>query len=83
MTYSDLEVEAARLSWRPIEDAPRNSKWVLVWWEEITDCALVAYRKPDGKWHCPVNNGYDEGRPFAGPTHWMPLPSAPTSEAKP
>lgn len=66
--------------WQPIETAPRGGKWLLVWWPQITDCALVAYRGPDG-WRSPVGSygGYLEGEQFGKPSHWMPLPDGPPS----
>jgi hypothetical protein len=65
--------------WQPIETAPTGGKWVLLWWPEITDCALVGYRMPLG-WHCPIGDGYDESDLRGiGPTHWMPLPPPPES----
>lgn len=70
-----------RRNWRPIESAPGGGRWVLVWWEQITDCALVAY-KVCGKWRCPLMNGYYEGAEAGSPTHWMPLPAGPTDDTE-
>jgi hypothetical protein len=62
--------------WRPIESAPANGKWVLVWWEEVTDMPIVAYfNNRSNLWH----EGFGDNSYGAEnqPTHWVPLLKGP------
>lgn len=70
-----LEIErlrAAATEWQPIETAPKSGKWVLLWWEYVTDAPFVGYCV-SGQWHAAP--GGEEW--LIGPTHWMPLPRPP------
>jgi len=61
------------MEWRPIETAPKNGDWVLIYQggQEVT---LAWYCDADGPshgvWFDQRDNGYS-------PTHWMPLPDPP------
>jgi Protein of unknown function (DUF551) len=65
--------------WQPIETAPTNGKWVLLWWLGVTDCPIVGYRGHKG-WCSPIGSweGYLEGKTVGSPTHWRPLPNPPS-----
>ena len=59
-----------RTKWQPIETAPKDGTPVLLWgpWGEV---GMWCYSHPIG-W----NDGYEAL--MHTPTHWMPLPEAPT-----
>lgn len=59
--------------WRPIESAPMNGKWILLWWPHVTDAPFVGFYT--SKWRAATNGDSWVG---PGPTHWMPLPTPPT-----
>ena len=92
MTWTELEREviraerqrcymlgvAAASQWRPIETAPKDGTVILAF--RALPCgpemSSVAWKHKEhafgnSGWHYPEWNG---------PTHWMPLPSAPTKE---
>ena len=67
--------------WQPIETAPKDGTKIDLWCSHVLHGAV---RAPDARYH--INNwviGDLEERlnPDWIPTHWMPLPAAPTSEA--
>lgn len=67
--------------WQPIETAPMNGTWVMIYCPGGIGVAVAAYMTLDiDWWH--IDNGKDE-YPVRGPapTHWMPLPDPPP-EAK-
>ncbi len=68
-----LSSAPAREQWQPIETAPKDRTEILAW---IPQCgALVLYWEnlsDDGRWSDGVSRFHRE------PTHWMPLPSAPS-----
>jgi hypothetical protein len=61
-------------SWQPIETAPKDEKDFLGW-----ECGSVAvyYRTADTPEDAAISSGT-----ACYPTHWMPLPDAPTSVTK-
>ena len=65
--------------WRPIETAPRNGKWVLLWWPNITDVPFTGYFS-DGKWRGAP--GGDTWSVEPCPTHWRPLPAPPVTKGE-
>lgn len=78
--------------WRPIETAPTRSydpeRWyaphserMLVFVEGFAQIATYHYNQPRGKNGKPKGKWQEGlcGRVLAQPTHWMPLPSPPTS----
>ena len=79
-TILALERENARLradaGWQPIETAPKHGKWVLLWWEYVTDVPFVGYCA-NSVWHSAPGG---DAWPVA-PTHWMPLPEPPKGTA--
>jgi len=65
--------------WQPIETAPKDGKWVLVYvnaWGRH-EFAVCFFR--DDKWVYVDSNFEDinEDIEFGAPTHWMPLPEPP------
>lgn len=63
-----MEAEIAKLhSWQPIETAPQDGTWLLVW---ESDVGQYIYRMGPG-----LIPGEEPD-----PTHWMPLPSSPERE---
>lgn len=76
---SQLERQSAAEGWRPIESAPRDDDFVLLfngYWRGVGRRQL---RDPD----CPYAY-VDETSEFIGPnpTHWMPLPAPPSAAAR-
>lgn len=71
--------------WQTIEGAPKDGSWVVVWpptWTDLSSCARWnedKYAKNPRPYWSRVDDGgrvmISRGNP---PTHWMPLPEAPT-----
>lgn len=60
--------------WKPIESAPKDGTWVLLWWPYWSHHAIMAYFD-GGSWSSEgVLSDHDE----PGPTHWQPLPASPS-----
>lgn len=71
--------------WRPIAEAPRDGTPVLLWLREpYSRIDLLCWNSDVKGWVSSVFDlQCDEG--FCGslvPSHWMPLPAAPTQEQK-
>ena len=68
--------------WRPIETAPKDGTWVLLWWKETpTGSECFDEWSPEqavGKWHYDCWMRCSEYSVGGTPTHWMPLPKTPT-----
>lgn len=65
-------------SWQPIETAPRDQSWVLLWSRDC-DPAFGVFRWDieDDEWVSDEKaDRWVESQSY-GPTHWMPLPSPP------
>lgn len=70
------ELMAAREGWRPIETAPRDGAWILVWLGGISNCADTVQWAYGDWW-----NGCSGHVPSAAaPTLWRPLPAPPAGE---
>ncbi len=64
--------------WQPIETAPKDGTSVLGYWlGGKHDCAIHAVKFHKGRWWEP-----NEDFRLSEPTHWMPLPDAPSTEKK-
>lgn len=64
------EVEPLLPKWQPIETAPRDGMWVLIW-DADSEHGLGRY--------CEIYALADDD-PWSGATHWMPLPAPPTTK---
>ncbi len=75
-----LDVAAAS-QWRPIETAPKDGAEILVF--AAGSCYVVGWGAPDFEWWCVDDNKHGP-YPLRGsaPTHWMPLPAAPSEPTK-
>lgn len=64
--------------WLPIETAPRNGKWILAWWPNVVEAALVVfYCEHQGRWvEATSGSGWKN---HGNPTHWQPLPKGPVT----
>jgi hypothetical protein len=71
---SDAQRTTEQGVWQPIETAPRNGSWVLVWWPSVTDVAFVGYMV-NGEWRAATDGS--RWPSLSAPTHWMPLPEGP------
>jgi hypothetical protein len=68
-----------RAMWQPIDTAPKDGTWVLLYWPMTRTNVVVGghfYCARDGEemwWSLPRVESSKE------PTHWMPLPAPPTN----
>lgn len=63
--------------WQPIEDAPKDGTWVLVYADGVQVVAKYVW---DDNWHWATHLDNSNGlkvHQTCKPTHWMPLPAAP------
>lgn len=82
-----------REAWQPIETAPKDGTQILGWcsnygarqthWHFYGECSIAKAQFDAGKgesgnwyWEEPLNHWLSSWKP----THWMPLPAAPTSD---
>lgn len=77
-----VDLEAALKSpWHPIATAPKDGRWILVYFPEIGVWPALWSTQvyDDGFWSVSDNKFEDRGiRGWSKePTHWMPLPSPP------
>ena len=63
--------------WQPIESAPLDEP-VLVWDGQVTVAKQTHY-KHGNRWWVWDTYGFCEDGEIYEPSHWMPLPSPPTS----
>lgn len=76
-------------NWQPIETAPKDGTWILVYCPEDTNRGHAVmhtarwmdfYQSAPDWAHGPLDDyfgSYREGLP-SNPTHWMPLPAPPS-----
>src|SRR5690606_69758 len=71
--------------WQPIETAPKDGTWVLSYCtgfdvsygpHHAPGFAIIAWDDEFGFWQVMPDSAYEIG---ATPTHWTPLPAAPTA----
>lgn len=78
---AELEADAARYRWQPIETAPKDGTRILVW-SEIGECCEVARWFVDlfgeAYWACQSQDHFGFGVLCS---HWMPLPQQPVIDA--
>jgi hypothetical protein len=79
------------MEWKPIETAPKDGTWILVYGEGTEDegekrsVAVAQYTNylncetTDWHWQFAWYDGGYYGK-FENPTHWMPLPEPPNKE---
>jgi hypothetical protein len=64
------------MEWQPIETAPKDGSWVLVW-ENDTAINDKYHRAEVAHF---INNRWETSdKTFVGATHWMPIPVGPTA----
>jgi hypothetical protein len=61
--------------WRPIETAPKDGTYVLLWFPETDLPVRVGYWSRADYWYSYA--GHVRRRFESGPTHWMALPAPP------
>jgi len=82
------EVERLRKAgdWQPIETAPKDGTWVLLWWKETpTGAECFDEWSPEqavGKWHYDCWMRCSEYCVGGTPTAWQSLPNPPAKEGK-
>jgi hypothetical protein len=62
--------------WQPIETAPKDGVWALVYVDGAINCAYIKAGKLPEDWTHPWNPNVIPG----AVTHWMPLPNPPKGE---
>lgn len=62
--------------WQPIETAPRDETWVLLWGKDEETPLTAQWR--GNNWLTPDGIVWSEEELYA-PTHWMPLPEPPNA----
>ena len=74
------------VGWQPIETAPKDGTWVLLTgglidygWDRDTQPLVVAGQFVGTVWQFAWCDGGYYGE-YENPTHWMPLPDAPSEE---
>lgn len=69
----------AREAWQPIETAPKDGTWVLTIGKNGAGFWTIPQTvRWTGLWESPVHDARVEA--YHQPTHWMPLPPAPTTD---
>lgn len=75
-----------KIGWQPIETAPKDGTWVLVWGgetDEMMDISreecrrVVTAQYSYVRWQFAWFDGGFYGKFDKPPTHWMPLPEPP------
>lgn len=90
MTLTDKAASFARTEteegtvgeqWRPIETAPKDGTWVLLWFDADEYAVSGAWMRP-GRDYIAHWCAFGRWTPGDAPTHWMPLPAPPASEPR-
>lgn len=76
---------AARGKWLPIESAPKDGTFVLLFVGGAFPVVIARWYKPWENWHAgglPIDPAREEyfGIGSAVPTHWQPLPVPPATD---
>lgn len=76
-TDAGLTARVLSSEWQPIETAPKDGAWVLVYWPTMP---ITIY--PKTAFNCGDEYGWDTPDDYGQvyPTHWMPLPAPPTNK---
>jgi len=76
MSYGDLEVQGAKMSWRLIDTAPEENDVIV-----SDGHAVGEARWHEGHgWYWAGNHPTDACGYQIYPTHWMPLPDPPSTK---
>jgi hypothetical protein len=87
--FSAITIEGKRWIrapvWQPIETAPRDGARILGTGGGLgrSVVEIVSYNERVGAWDAPndtLDDRDDEPDGYNRPSHWMPLPAAPTSD---
>ena len=62
---------ALRGDWQPIETAPKDGTWIVLWVD--SEPLVAGWNANDGDWRLRWNDDWIQ----PPPTHWMPLPTPP------
>jgi hypothetical protein len=68
------------MEWQPIESAPRDETWLLLYWGDEQPWQVEANGMALGFWSIEGADWFDSeaaSNPLLAPTHWMPLPAPP------
>ena len=77
------ENKPALTQWQPIETAPKDGRWILVWAPDHNVEKVGWCNKPEGGYWSPLlMDPFDSSPLYYKPTHWMPLPPPPSEEQK-
>ena len=74
------------MTWESIKTAPKDGTWILIWGCPVLYGAVIEVLKGDRS----ITIGLWDGKAWADetegwildPTHWMPLPEPPETEAE-
>lgn len=74
-------------AWQPMETAPRDGSQILATGGGLSDTVdVVAYTERVGAWnatHFTLDDRDDEPDGYSRPTHWLPIPTLPSSVTRP
>jgi hypothetical protein len=90
-SYALAAVEAARPKWLPIKTAPKDGTHILALLPDADTCYVICWCDPAAGIRVELREAGEEvgwrhahdGFPvseFSKPTHWQPLPAAPSQE---
>jgi hypothetical protein len=67
------------MDWRPIETAPKDETWVLLYFPggDETKCKTGFWSEGSVDWYGSESDSHSMTDFFDQPTHWMPLPEPP------
>lgn len=72
-TQTEKQHSVEQSNWQPIETAPKDGTVVLLYWPYWRDRAVLGYFIDYWQSNVAISSGPE-------PTHWMPLPAAPTTQ---
>ena len=73
-----MSVPTSPSGWQPIKAAPKDGTRILLGWEQQQAVIVARWVDPDERGHLTWELDED-GCYVKDPSHWMPLPSPPTS----
>lgn len=78
----DLDMKVFN-EWQPIETAPKDGRYIIVWpptWNGVTSCAYFdedEYRKKPKSYWQRIDADITTSKKLRPPTHWMPVIAGP------